>query len=309
MPFKQLKYDLTVSIVLFETNANDLDTVLTLISRSALKTKVFLVDNSPADKLRIIAAKHNVEYIFNNKNVGYGTAHNIAIKKAEKLADYHLVMNADVEFNPSDLKKAFVCMEDNPDIALLSPMIRLRTGEMQNFCRLLPTPFDLFARRFIPGFAKPLFKKQLDEYVLTNKDYSRPMNIPNLPGCFMFMRMADLKAVNGFDENIFLYVEDIDLSRRLNQVAKTVYYPDIEIVHGLARGSYKFSKLVLYHIRSAIYYFNKWGWFFDSSRRHINNQIVNKNSYVTIRKTIKMPIVRAAEEILSEPKLVKTSGI
>lgn len=291
MSLSALKYDLTVSVVLYKTDIAELGAVIDLISRSALRTKVFLIDNSPTDELKVITRTHKVEYIFNNDNVGYGTGHNIAIEKAAGLAKYHLVTNSDVDFDPVILEKAFHCMEDNPDIGMLSPKIRLQTGEMQHFCRLLPKPFDLFARRFIPGFLKPLFKKQLDNYILAGKDYSKPMNVPNLPGCFMFMRMSDLQRVNGFDENIFLYVEDVDLSRRLHEISKTVYYPEIEIVHGLARGSYKFSRLVYYHINSAVYYFNKWGWFFDKRRRHVNHIAANPFAYLQLRKTIKMPVL------------------
>jgi GT2 family glycosyltransferase len=105
------------------------------------------------------------------------------------------------------------------------------------------------------------------------------------------MRVSDFKKVNGFDEKIFLYVEDVDLTRRLHKITKTVYYPEIEVEHGLARGSYKFSKLVVYHINSAIYYFNKWGWFFDKSREHINAIAADPFSYVHVHKTIKMPVL------------------
>jgi len=286
-----LKYDLTVSMVLYKTNTAELETAIELISASSLKTKIFLVDNSPTDELRLIAEKYKTEYLFNDLNLGYGTAHNIAIKKAAGWAEYHLVMNTDIDFDPEILEKALLCMNDNPDIGLLSPTIRLFSGELQHFCRLLPNPFDLFARRFIPGFIKPLLKKRLDKYVLAKNDYSKPMNIPNLPGCFMFMRLSDLEKVKGFDENMFMYVEDIDLTRRLHEISKTVYYPEIEIRHGLARGSYKFSKLVIYHINSAIYYFNKWGWFFDKNRIIINAKAKAAPVYVHLHKTIKMSVL------------------
>jgi hypothetical protein len=128
-------------------------------------------------------------------------------------------------------------------------------------------------RRFIPGFAKPLFRRFLDNYLLLNKDYSSPMNIPNLPGCFMFVRTNVLIEIGGFDEKFFLYVEDVDLTRRLHEKSITLYYPKIVIKHSLARGSYKETKLALYHIASAIHYFNKWGWFNDRERIAINNNI------------------------------------
>jgi len=266
-------FDITISIVLFHTDEKEVRNVLNLINRSSLKKKIYLVDNSADDSLRVLSRINNVEYIFNNTNLGYGAGHNIAINKAAGQSEYHLIMNSDIEFNPVILEQAFMCMETNPEIGMLSPQILLPDGELQHFCRKLPTPFDLFVRRFIPGFLKPLFKKYLDNYLLLNKDYSSAMNIPNLPGCFMFVRTHVLLEVGGFDEKFFLYVEDVDLTRRLHEKSITLYYPKIVIQHSLARGSYKVSKLVLYHIASAIYYFNKWGWFNDRERIAINKSL------------------------------------
>jgi hypothetical protein len=167
---------------------------------------------------------------------------------------------------------------------------------MQYFCRLLPTPFDLFTRRFVPGFLQPVLKKRVDNYLLADKDYTKAMNIPNLPGCFMFFRVSSLLQVGLFDESYFMYVEDVDLTRRLHEQFKTVYYPYIEIKHGLARGSYKFSILTWYHIKSAFYYFNKWGWFIDKKRTEINKKINNSPSELYF--TIKEPVVEPLEESL-----------
>jgi hypothetical protein len=263
--------DLAVSVVLYNTDPEELYNLITKVNKSNLKTKIFLVDNSKTDDLRSLEAySDNVVYIFNNANLGYGKGHNIAIKSVFNTAKYHLILNADIDFDPSILNIAFEYMEQNVDVGLVSPQIKLPNGEMQYFCRQLPAPFDLFARRFLPAPIKPLFKKRLNSYLLLDKDYSKPMNIPNLPGCFMFSRLDILREVGGFDENFFMYVEDIDLTRRMHQKSKTIYLPDIEVEHGLARGSYKLSKLMLFHINSAIYYFNKWGWLSDKQRKEIN---------------------------------------
>ena len=69
-----------------------------------------------------------------------------------------------------------------------------------------------------------------------------------------------------------MYMEDIDLVRRIGEVAETVYQPSVQVVHAYARGSYRNHKLLGYHMRSAVQYFNKWGWIFDSNRK-INNNI------------------------------------
>jgi GT2 family glycosyltransferase len=86
----------------------------------------------------------------------------------------------------------------------------------------------------------------------------------------MFLRASVLRKTGGFDERYFMYLEDVDLSRRIGRVARTVYYPTVCITHAYQKGSYKSSVLLRRHIRSAIRYFNKWGWFFDAERTDVN---------------------------------------
>ncbi|RMH00897.1 MAG: glycosyltransferase family 2 protein, partial [Aquificota bacterium] len=67
-----------------------------------------------------------------------------------------------------------------------------------------------------------------------------------------------------------------DLSRRVHKVSRTVFYPNVCIYHEWGRRSYKSLKLLLYHTKDAISYFNKWGWFFDKDRDEINRKILQK---------------------------------
>lgn len=94
-------------------------------------------------------------------------------------------------------------------------------------------------------------------------------------GCFMFMRVSALKKVGLFDESIFMYTEDIDMTRRIHRFYKTIYYPLVTIVHAHRAASYTNNKMLRIHIKSAIRYFNKWGWFFDRERRIWNRQLLN----------------------------------
>ena len=91
-------HQLSCSIVLFNTEENDLTHAVQSVLQSNLSIELYLVDNSPTNKLKTIAEKFNVNYIFNNKNLGFGAAHNIAIKNALNYSQYHLVLNPDVEF-------------------------------------------------------------------------------------------------------------------------------------------------------------------------------------------------------------------
>ena len=98
------------------------------------------------------------------------------------------------------------------------------------------------------------------------------MNIPILSGCFMFLRTEALEKVGLFDEHFFMYMEDFDLNRRIHCVYKTIFFPEAVVVHEYQKASYKNIKLLKAHIKSAIYYFNKYGWFFDKERKKANKK-------------------------------------
>ena len=68
-----------------------------------------------------------------------------------------------------------------------------------------------------------------------------------------------MKKVGFFDERIFMYIEDADLTRRFLQQSRTVYYPDATVFHYFAKGSHKSWKLTWYSIHGAYVYFKKWG--------------------------------------------------
>jgi hypothetical protein len=178
-----------------------------------------------------------------------------------------------VYFGEGALEELYDFMEKNKDIGLVMPKILYPSGEIQYLCKLLPTPFDLFGRRFL-NFQpfKNYIEKRNEIYELRFTGYDKIMEVPYLSGCFMFLRTSVLEKVGLFDENIFMYLEDTDLSRRIHKVAKTVFYPNTYIYHEYEKGSYKNWKLLTYHIKSAIYYFNKWGWVFDKERNQMNNR-------------------------------------
>ena len=99
------------------------------------------------------------------------------------------------------------------------------------------------------------------------------MEVPILSGCFIFSRISVLNEIEGFDKRYFMYMEDYDLCRKIGQKYKVVYYPEVKIFHEHGKASYKSKKLMMFHIKSAIKYFNKWGWFFDKERKIKNDEM------------------------------------
>ncbi len=268
----QSPYTLAVSLVLYKHKYAQIASLIESVLACDISTKLTLVDNSPTDNLKEeLPAQLPIHYHFSGSNLGYGRAHNLVISQSLTAAKYHLVLNPDIRFEPKDLVAMIAYLDKQPNIGLLMPKVLYPSGEIQHLCKLMPTPFDLIMRRFIPNFLQPWFKPRMEKYELKHKDYNQSMEVPNLSGCFMLMRCDALKYAGMFDDRFFMYLEDTDLSRRINQQFQTVYYPEVSIIHHYEKGSYKSNKLLLYHISSAFKYFAKYGWFFDTVRTTVNN--------------------------------------
>ncbi len=272
--------DVSVSIVVYENDKNLLLRVVSCVLESQLLTSLYIIDNSSTNKLReIFPQDSRLEYIFMNSNNGFGAGHNFIMRQPEKMGKYHLVLNPDVSFAPGTLEKLYDYMENNPDVGNVMPKIIYPNGDLQYLCKLLPTPMDWIGRMFIPF--KSIKKRINDKFEMRFADYESEMNVPYLSGCFMFLRKSVIEEVGVFDEGIFMYGEDTDLNRRIYQKHRTMYYPKVTITHAFEKGSHKSLRLFWIHVKAAIYYLNKWGWFFDKERRGINKK--TKLAYTSLK--------------------------
>lgn len=268
---------LSASIVLYKTPRSQIDSVLKSVFDSKCVSLLYIIDNSPDDRWRILenesAPQTKIRYI-HNENLGYGEAHNIAMSEAiEKGFSYHVVLNPDIRFGAEVLPALINFMEENKDASYVLPKVIYPDGEIQYLCKLLPTPFDLIFRRFLPK--TKWTEKKDDRYCLKSSGYDKVINPPCLSGCFMFMRLSVLSENNiFFDDEFFMYFEDFDLIRRLHRVSRTLYFPDVQIVHDHQKASYKNRKMLFAHIKSAFRYFGKYGWWKDKERREMNKKIL-----------------------------------
>jgi GT2 family glycosyltransferase len=267
---------LTGTIVLYNNDKSVLKNAIDSFFDTSLNVTLYLIDNSPTDELKSLVTDSRIEYYHNPSNPGFGAAHNVAIKKAIAIgAKYHLVLNPDIYFNKGVIEKIVEYMNINSDVGNLMPKVFYPDGSIQYLCKLLPTPYDWIGRRFNP------FRKMVDRrneiFELRFTNYNKIMEVPYLSGCFMFLRLDAIKKIGLFDENIFMYGEETDLCRRLIIGGyKTIFYPDVSITHVFEKGSHKSWRLTWIGIKSAIYYFNKWGWIIDNQRNHINKKTLIK---------------------------------
>lgn len=265
---------ITASIVTYKQSIDELRGIISDIDISCI-ARSYIIDNSPTPDIQNIDQLSNkISYKFLDKNVGFGAGHNIAIRLAiqDSINSYHIVLNPDIRFSTGTIETLLSYSIDNEDVGLIMPKILYPNGQTQFLAKMLPHPIDWIGRRFIP--VKQWVHKRNSRFEMRDSGYNKAMVVPYLSGCFMFLRISVLQKVGLFDERIFMYGEDTDLTRRIHRNFKTVFFPDVIAYHVHKKDSYKSFKLLLIHIQSAIYYFNKWGWFYDKERSRINKDLL-----------------------------------
>ena len=91
-------------------------------------------------------------------------------------------------------------------------------------------------------------------------DYTQPFQVPFAQGSFLVIKTELLQELKGFDERYFMYMEDADLCKRVNEVSKVMYFPGTTVKHKWEKGSHKNRKLFKIHLNSMKQYFKKWGF-------------------------------------------------
>ena len=246
--------------------------------------KIYLLDNtepsySPKDGLAAQAVlqqrgltaqavSRKLLYMAMQENLGYGKAHNIALREsAYHRTEIHLVMNSDIRVKAEDIDAMHDWMLMHPEVGQLMPKVLNPDGTQQYLAKRLPAPIDVFDRRFLPAW---MIARRNRRYELRDMDLEKPVNAPYLSGCFMLLRTKAAVEAGLFDERYFMYPEDMDLTRTIHRNYLTLYYPAWTIVHAHARSSYKNKHMLRVHIRNMCLYFNKWGWLFDRERKLFN---------------------------------------
>ena len=247
--------------------------------------KIYLLDNtepsySPKDGLTAQAVlqqrgltaqavSRKLRYMAMPENMGYGRAHNIALREsAYYRTELHLVMNSDIRVKAKDIDAMHDWMLMHPEVGQLMPKVLNPDGSQQYLAKRLPAPIDVFGRRFLPAW---MIARRNRRYERRDMDLEKPVNAPYLSGCFMLLRTKAAVEAGLFDERYFMYPEDMDLTRTIHRNYLTLYYPAWTIVHAHARSSYKNKHMLRVHIRNMCLYFNKWGWLFDKERHTFNN--------------------------------------
>ena len=296
--------DIDISIIIVNYNvkefaANLLESLEK--SKDRFRLEIFLVDNASSDgSVSYLKRRYpHVTYIENRDNTGFGKANNQAIRLAR--GTYTLLINPDTIVRQDTLKAMYGHMEKHPESGAAG-------------CKML-NPDGTFApesRRSVPTPMTALWKilglttlfprnKRFSAYYLGGEDENKQGRVPVLSGAFMFFRTHVLKEAGGFDEQFFMYGEDIDLCYRIRQKGWEIdYVPDTSIIHYKGESTRKENLDYVVTFNKAMYLFFRKHYSFGYTlffRIFILSGIVLKGivSYLTtvIRK-LTQPIVDLA---------------
>lgn len=258
--------DISVSVVVyrdFETPKKMLVSLEEHTSPSLVK-QVFVVDNSalfPGDQRAaeqkafedFLGDYPDVVYLDAGDNLGFGKANNIALQRSN--AEFHAFINPDIVFLEDSLTQLVAYLRANEGVGMVIPRMIGDDGHLLKVYRRDPTLLDALNRTILGN----RLRKRDYFHTMQDMDYSEPFDLPFGQGSFLVGRTELLKGLGGFDERYFMYLEDADLCRRLNEVSVLRYAPVTTVQHKWERSSHKNAKLLREHIRSYARYFARWG--------------------------------------------------
>ncbi|HMT00092.1 MAG TPA: glycosyltransferase [Saprospiraceae bacterium] len=259
----------TLSIVIVNYNVRHfLTNCLDSIEKSkkmGFQVETIVVDNASIDGSisAIHASFPEVILIENKTNVGFGKANNQGFSVAS--GQYILALNPDTILQEDTLSRCWQFMESNRDCGVLGVKMVDGSGTyLPESKRGRPGLWNAFCK--FSGLTA-LFPKSkwMSGYYLGHLDEDQLQEVDVLCGAFMFFRSEALLPCKGFDEDFFMYGEDIDLSVRIKKAGwKVVYLPDTRIIHFKGESSKKASFNYIKHFyQSMSIYVGKHytGWY------------------------------------------------
>lgn len=205
--------------------------------------KIIITINIP-EKI-VFSKNRKVYFIKNLKPKGFGENHNNAFKFCN--TNYFCIMNPDIVLIKNPFQKILNFIND--ETPLVSPLIVDSKLRIEDNARYFPTPLFIL---------KKLFFNQKGIYENKNLISKKKIYPDWVAGMFMVFTKKIFKKLNGFNQNYFLYYEDVDICFRLRKMNKKILVlKEVEVIHNARRSSRKNFKFFLIHLWSMIIFFYK----------------------------------------------------
>lgn len=254
---------LDVSIAVINWNTRDL-------LRSCLKSiidaqplaghSIKVIDNHSGDGSRQMVRDEfpMVDLIENGGNLGFSAAANQALRQSS--AKYVFLLNSDTEIDHDAVDILVDFSEHHPEAAIVGPTLLNIDGSVQISGRNFPSFTDASIHAFL-GVIWPENPWSI-RYKMLDWDRKSERSVDWVSGAAMFIRCQAAREVNFFDENFFMYVEDLDLCYRLREKGWQIYFlPDAEVLHHIGKSSEQSSNRMIIEFQKSMYrfYAKKYG--------------------------------------------------
>lgn len=192
--------------------------------------EVFVVDNASKDGSAQMVMQEfpQVNLIASNENLGFAKANNLALEQAQ--GKYVLFMNPDMELVENSFPRLVELMEKDEKIALATCQLNYQDGSLQKNVKNNPGLCD---QALILLKLHHLFQpKCLQEYLAKDFDYTKEQGVKQIMGAFILSRGEIMRGVGGWDDDYFIWWEDLDLCKRIQNLGfKILYTPITKVIH------------------------------------------------------------------------------
>jgi len=249
--------DLTIAIVSYNAKEELAACLESVFASTRLDSyEVIVADNASTDgTVEMLADRFpRVRIIASPDNLGFGRASNLCWHEAK--SSLVLFLNSDTVVSDRALDRLVELARNRPEAGAIGPRLLYPDGEVQMSFGAMPgIASEILQKLWNTGYARG--KGPLRGAV--RKRYSRERAVDWVSGACLLTRRDTLETVSGFDENFFLYSEDVDLCARIRATgAQIIFTPEVEIVHLVGRSVSKNRDRVVYEShRSRIYFYEK----------------------------------------------------
>jgi N-acetylglucosaminyl-diphospho-decaprenol L-rhamnosyltransferase len=198
--------------------------------------RIVVVDNASADgSLEAVRASDPAAaLVAAASNLGFGTAANRGVAVTD--TEYTVVLNPDTVLEPGSTKALVGALDASPATAVVGPRVLNPDGSVYPSSRRFPNLGVAAGHAFL-GFLWPN-NPYTRRYRMLDFDRGRAADVDWVSGTCMMVRRSAFDAVGGFDEDYFMYVEDVDLCWRLRRAGWNIgYEPSATVIHTIGASS------------------------------------------------------------------------
>ncbi len=232
-------------VILTYNSANYIERLLKSIAKfnEGSDYEIIVVDNNSTDETVKLIQKAKVKIIENKENVGFAKGINIGAEEAK--GEYLLFINPDMEWKNGSIEDLISLFEQDSKVGVIGGKILTKNGRAEKSAGRSLKTFEVF-----------LTTLGLDEALGVRTSPNKRCEVDFVSGGFMAVRKDLFGKLGGFDENLFMYVEDMEFCYRAKKEGmKVIFEPSVKVIHaGHGSSSRSFA---IKHIYKGLLYFHK----------------------------------------------------